>query len=511
MDWSDEVGSLLQVKLGELWLPSRSLRALLEVRIQQNLSLPTQCELSFRAVPEDSEVVDRLVPGMDMVVALEEQRGELFRGEITAVEYAYSPENGEELFVRGYDALHRLRKRQHVRALTDITLEGLARLLIQDTSLTSVRSVESSEQALSWPLLIQHHQTDLEFLVETAAMAGFYLTVEKDVLHLTSLQGRADLQRTVHKLDTGTNLLAVQLEMNADTAGSSVETQGWDTRKARQQTHQVRLPRSGREVKASISPKSVGASPTHWLLNEHTPDDAHAKALAQAALDQQHARLVNLWGKTLGNPLLRPGAQVEIQGVAAPVAGKYILASVTHVLNSNSGYIAEISSVPPELPQRPRNDTATLGIVTHVNDPEKLGRVRAVLPAYNRVETGWMPVVLPGAGQHKGLVTLPNVNDEVLLLLLREDPARAIVLGGIYGQSQPKDSGIGLNGQVQRYIWRTADGQEIELNQSRNLIRLSNGGGSEIEMEGDTISLKGSHIQLLAKDRIDFKRTLIEP
>jgi phage baseplate assembly protein gpV len=80
----------------------------------------------------------------------------------------------------------------------------------------------------------------------------------------------------------------------------------------------------------------------------------------------------------------------------------------------------------------------------------KLGRVRVVLPNYGEVETGWLSVLVPGAGPNKGLIAPPDVNDQVLVLLLNADPDQSILLGGLYGADGSPDAGV-EDGKVNRY------------------------------------------------------------
>src|SRR5438067_6739938 len=92
-------------------LSAGDLRALTGVRVQQRLSLPSLCELSF-VDPSARLSGGLLAPGAPLRVTARGYDPPLFDGEVTANEYVYGPSGGRELLVRGYDRLHRLRKRQ---------------------------------------------------------------------------------------------------------------------------------------------------------------------------------------------------------------------------------------------------------------------------------------------------------------------------------------------------------------------------------------------------------------
>lgn len=485
-------------------------RALSELRVQQRLSMPALCELRFEAALAAPGVLDALAPGEALRVAAPGQ-GTLLSGEITAVEHAYSPDGRHEVYLRGYDALHRLRQRQHLRSFAQAGAESVARQVAGEAGL----QVEAAPCALRWPLLFQHHQSDLEFLVETAARCGLYLAQRGDVLHLIALAGTgAPLALTL-----GGNLLEARLEQNALPARDAVSASGWDPLRATSET-QVQAPTSapspGRPPWVGRGRAGVGVL---YLVNESVPDREHARALAQAEADRRQAETRTLWGVAEGDPALQPGTPVDVRGVAERMAGRYVLAAVTHRVDNRLGYVCEIDSRPPEPPPRPRGVTATLGIVSAVRDPDERGRVQVRLPAYGDVETGWMGVLTAGAGPGKGLVLPPDKGDTVLVLLAYEDPGQGIVLGGLYGTQRAPDGGVDALGQVRRYTWTTPGGQRVQLDDGEGSVHIENGAGllgagSQIEVKGGRILLRnraGSYIELdgdqivIAGKAIDFR------
>src|SRR5262249_17876638 len=100
------------------------------VRVGQKLSMPTQCELTFSGAPADA--ADRFSPGARLKIRTGTSTDALFDGEVTALEYVYEPGNETGLCVRAYDVLHRLRKRQTVRAHVSVTVRDLAEELVAD-------------------------------------------------------------------------------------------------------------------------------------------------------------------------------------------------------------------------------------------------------------------------------------------------------------------------------------------------------------------------------------------
>src|SRR5262245_37175934 len=116
------------------------------------------------------------------------------------------------------------------------------------------------------------------------------------------------------------------------------------------------------------------------------------------------------------------------------------------------------------------------------------GRVRVSLPAYGNLETDWLGVLAAGGGAGKGLMTLPDFGDQVLVLFAQEDAALGVVLGGLYGAAGPPDSGV-EDGAVRRYTLLTPGGQRLRLDDSRQIIRIENSDGSYVELAPDRVRL----------------------
>ena len=86
-----------------------------------------------------------------------------------------------------------------------------------------------------------------------------------------------------------------------------------------------------------------------------------------------------------------------------------------------------------------------------------------------------------GAGAGKGLMTLPDVGDHVLVLFAHGNPSEGMVLGGLYGIQGPPDPGV-EGTAVRRYTLLTPAGLKIQLDDTKKTIRLSDPKGSFFEI-----------------------------
>lgn len=459
-------------------LPAGAVRVLHRVRVQQQLAVPGQCELAFSPPPPGIDVHTRFAPGNSLQLQVGQQQ--LFTGDITAVEHGYGPSGQQELRVRAYDRLHRLRKRQPVRAHRQVTPRELAEELTADLDVT----VKAAEPGPPWEQIIQHRQSDFGLLVEMTQRYGLYPYLRGDVLHLFTLEGT---DRPV-ALELGSSLLEVQIERNGEAICRRVTAAGWDPLRVEGRSGESTQPREGRSIAADISPEALGGSGRLYLTGHTAPDNRHLDAMAQAELDRRVAYETVLRGVADGDPRLQPGTPVEVTGVAPALEGRYVLTSTVHEIDGERGFVSEISSAVPPPVQCSRGTLATLGVVTRVNDPKNLGRIKVTFPAYDDLETQWLHVVSPGAGAEKGLMTVPDIDDTVLVLCSDRDPGQGVVLGGLYGMGGPIDSGVEGNA-VRRYTFRTPGGHRIQLDDENQTIRLEDSSGSRIELSPERLYL----------------------
>jgi phage protein D/phage baseplate assembly protein gpV len=488
-------------------MPPADADRLEQVLVRQRLSQPTLCELTFHDPVGKLARADGVVPGQPLSVEVEGCTQPLFNGEVTALEYRYEPDRGQMVRVRGYDLLHRLRKRQPVRVHLNVQLAGLAQEMLAGIGYT----VRAKIPGPTWPRVIQHCQSDFELLADLAQRAGLFLTMRGTVLHVVTLEGTGEAV----PLALGETLLEAEVEMNVDTACRETHAAGWNFALAEPHRGSATRPRSGRAVTAGIQPYDTGGTGEATFTGMAAAHAGILEAHAQAELDRRVAGELIISGTAHGNPKLAAGGLASVEGLAEPFCGHYVLTSVTHTIRRETGFITEFSSAPPGPVVAPQPvPPSILGIVTSIDDPDGLGRVRASLPAFNDLVTEWLCVVTPGGGTKKGLVALPDTGDRVLIMPAPGDPAFGVVLGSIPGSQNLPDTGIDA-GQVVRYSFQTPGGQRVRLDDAGNLIRLENKDGSFLEMKPGAVMLHSNtdltieapgHNVVIQGERIDFKR-----
>ncbi len=487
-------------------LSTEDARTLVEIRVQQRLSTPAMCELTFvgsgAAIADDQQ----FRAGAALRVTLNGHTDGLFEGEITAMEFAYPPSGIREIRVRAFDVLHRLRKRQATRTHIRVTPKALAEEMVANLGL----NVLATDPGPLRQIVIQQNQSDWDLLLEETQSCGLFLTLRDKHLHLCTLEGLGEKVT----LKWGESLLEAYFEVNAEAALRSVAVACWNPTRVEHHEGRATGARTGREVIAAAAPDRFGTNGDLLLSDELGANGEFAQAIAQAELDRRTANEVVFRGTAQGDPRLRPGTRVTASGVNEQFTGSYVVASVNHLIDRRVGYISELQTSVPA--RRPRNKgaLATKGVVSAVNDPESLGRLRVSLPTYNNVETDWMEVLTTGAGAKKGLLMPPDLGDQVLVLLIHGDPAQGVVLGGLYGADGPPETAL-EDGGIRCCTLLTSKGQKVVLDDSGERIRFENSNGSYVELAPKKVHIYSTtdldieapgHAVVISGQTIDFRK-----
>src|SRR5262249_46670100 len=243
-------------------------RKLVDVRVQQRLSMPTLCELVF--LDDGALRASELTRiGCAFRVEMNDDGTELFSGEVTGVDYSYRC-GGREVRVRGYDALNRLGRRQSVRCFLGKTLEEIARELTSDLGIDVLHHAPDR----AWDRVMQHDQTDLRLLSELAERRGLYFFLRGATLHIATLEGVDDPRR----LRFGADLVEARFAHNEVSVCNGVSAVGWESWLAQAPTRAPTTPPLARGPLTAgpggAATGGLGARPVHPPL----PGDREGRA-----------------------------------------------------------------------------------------------------------------------------------------------------------------------------------------------------------------------------------------
>ena len=451
------------------------------VIVDTSLHLPDMVELRLR--DDTRDILRRLAVhvGSTLVVTAtrsgDGQQCELVRAEVTALEHDFDG-SGAQAVIRGYDASHRLCRGRRTVSYNDVTDADIVRTVARRAGL-DVGRVDAT--ANTHEHVAQVNATDWDFLTARARETGYEVAVVAGRLEwrrparADGAPGPADavdarLDRL--QLSLGSNLLQLRPRVTAAAQVADVEVRGWDPVQKAAVVGRARAASDG--AQSGLGPSELAGTfgseryvAVDRPLASQPEADAAAEALAQT-LASVHAEAE---GVASGDPRLVAGAAVSIGLAGWPYDGRYTLTSARHVYDEQ-GYrtvfavsgrqersLLGLSSAGATNASHraggPPVHGVVVALVTDVNDPDSMGRVKLSFPwLAEDYESWWVRVAQLGAGDQRGAVWLPEVNDEVLVAFEHGDTRRPYVIGSLYNGVDLPRLGDGLvdagNGAVKR-------------------------------------------------------------
>ncbi|HEU4323607.1 MAG TPA: VgrG-related protein [Roseiflexaceae bacterium] len=481
------------IKINGTEIAPETRRLLIGAQIDTDLAQPAMFVLRFH--DSDFELIDSttFTIGDDVTIAASDHSGTvkpIMNGEITALEPVLS-QRSQMLLVRGYDRSHRLQRGHRTRTFLK---QGDADIVGQIARETGLRA-EAEGGSERYDYVIQDNQTDLAFLRERAARIGYQVGVEQKTLRFRRAAQQPEQSAT---LAWGQTLLEFQLRMTALGQPNEVQVRGWDPAAKRPVVGSASRPAEPSKIGESkgggaVAQQAFGTAAKLVCTDQPVHTQSEANALAQAVLDQRAGDYLQAEGRCLGEPALTPGTLVEITGLGRRLSGQYFVTAVRHTFTPADGYISTFfvrGQRPTGLtaamvggPPRSRIHGVVIGIVTTINDPDALGRIKVKFPWLDEgQESDWARVAAPGAGKARGHYSLPEVDDEVLVAFEQGDMSRPYIIGGLWNGKDTPPAGQVKNGSVQA--------RGITARSGHALVFQEQGGGGD---GGIALTTKGGH------------------
>ncbi len=513
------------IKIDQRDIPRELMDRLNEVVVDTSLFLPGMFTISFQD-PELKWVdSDLLKIGQPVEIKIEtgaEQgglKGTLIQGEITTLEPDFSGEGKTNLLVRGYDKSHRLHRGKKSRTFLKQSDSDIVKKIAGEVGLTPV--VDNT--GIRYDYIMQSNQTNMEFLLARAERIGYQVYVVEDKLYFK--KGEAS-QGKGPELRFGEILTAFRPRLTTSRQADKIVVKGWDPKGKEPITSETGpdsgLNQGGMQQTGGDVAKAVFEAAEAVVVNQPVFTVDEARALAKGLSQDINREFIQAEGECTGDPRVKAGWHITLKGIGQRFSGKYFITSATHVY-SPSGYETTftINGRHPQTlshlfdqgdgpgPVTGQMQGVVTALVTNINDPENLGRVKVKYAWLGEVESDWVRLATPMAGGGRGFFYLPEVNDEVLVTFEHGDPHRPYVVGVLWNsKDKPPETTANAvkGGKVTRRVLKSRSGHLILLDdtdgQEQIIIRDKTGSNEmvidsrqnnmTIKVNGDfTIEAKG--------------------
>ncbi len=223
-----------------------------------------------------------------------------------------------------------------------------------------------------------------------------------------------------------------------------------------------------------------------------------------------------------GTHIVKPGTIIELSGVSDRFNGKCFVSAVQHTIGAgdwqtdaqlgmNPDWFAkemDISTLPAS-GLLPAISGLQVGKVTQLeSDPDGKNRIKVFLPIVNGDEQGtWARVATLDAGNERGSFFLPEIDDEVIVGFINDDPRDAVVLGMMNSSAKPApltaEDANNKKGFVTRskmkmlfdddkksFSLETPAGKKFIVDEDAGLIKMEDENGNKFIMNSDGISME---------------------
>jgi hypothetical protein len=155
------------------------------------------------------------------------------------------------------------------------------------------------------------------------------------------------------------------------------------------------------------------------------------------------------------------------------------------------------------------------GRVVDNSDPQQLGRLRAHVPeVLGDVDSGWALPCVPYAGDGSGQYTIPEPGTGVWIEFEAGDPSRPIWSGCWWDVGQLPANNGGESGAPSCRIIRSEQGLMLTLDDSRQVITVSDEGGShllELQVAAGLLTLKSTTKVIVEAPLIELVENAAHP
>ena len=271
---------------------------------------------------------------IDVEFGFGDQMKKLFSGEIVGLEPDFGEDMPPTLALRGYDVRHRLMREQRTHSYLDAKDSDIVSQVAQAAGLQA----RAKDSQITFPYLLQHNQTDFQFLAARAARIGWELAADGKTLLFRPRPSDGSPELTLRR-----EIELLQFRPRLSTMGQSPkrEVRGWSPKDKREVVATAKVGDEGKLMGSTSGGSATqrAFSKSGTLLVDrpiHSAEDA--EQLAQQGFREMGRAYIQAEGLCIGEPRLHAGMVVKIEGLGERFSGNYYVNLVEHRFDPKAGY-----------------------------------------------------------------------------------------------------------------------------------------------------------------------------
>jgi len=381
------------------------------------------------------------------------------------------------------------------------------------------KEVEST--TITQKQLVQYNATDWDFVLCRCDANGLLCLPDDGKLKITKPDFAAATALTVQY---GSTVHDLDAEIDAKLQYKSVKGTMWDY--------------SGQELLSDVEAEDPGVPDAgnlsadtlanvigedeFRLYHSGKIEEPELQAFVNAKLLKH--RLAKVRGRVRidGTAAVKPGQLIQLNGVGERFEGKLFVTGVRQEIEKgdwqtilqfgvNPEWFAQTYTIqqPLAAAMLPAIQGLQIGVVTQLqDDPDGEDRIMVRLPVIHNEDDGiWCRVSSLDAGNNRGMFFRPEINDEVIVGFINNDPRHAVVLGMFNSSAKPAPLTASDDNHEKGYVSRsemkmifnddkkslsieTPAGNKVIITEEDKKIHLEDQNGNKITMNQDGITIE---------------------
>ncbi|HLF64393.1 MAG TPA: type VI secretion system tip protein VgrG [Saprospiraceae bacterium] len=344
--------------------------------------------------------------------------------------------------------------------------------------------------------LVQYDSTDWDFIIMRMEANGLVCIADADGFHTIAPSIDED---PVAMLRFGTSVLEFDADIDARRQFGAVTVKAWD--QASQDSGVGESVEPQWKTVGDLAPadlaEAVGAAAQAYRHGGVLSAD-ELQSWSDASLLRSRMAFVRGRARVFGFAALKPASVIELAGFGDRFNGPVWVSAVRHEIN-HGNWISDVELGMSEEWHMQRlynnsNEAQNIvpsvrglhtGIVTALEgDPAGEVRIKVKIPSIDTEGDGqWARIATLDAGASRGTFFLPEIDDEVIIGFLGDDPRHPVILGMLHSSAHTPPEDAKDDNHIKGYFSRT--GMRIRFDDEKTIMTIDTPGGHVIVLDDD--------------------------
>lgn len=366
--------------------------------------------------------------------------------------------------------------------------------------------------------LVQFATSDWDFIVTRAQACGKLCFVENGKITIKKPDTTAEPIETV---TFGSTLLDFDAEIDARNQFSKISSYSWDY--ANQEIVEIEANKTNVALNGNLTSSDLAETiqlDNFELRHGGNLTETELQDWADATMLFQELSKIRGRAKFQGVPTVKPNTIITLEGVGERFNGKAYITGVSHQISEGNWTIDAQFGLNPEWFSETYDVSAPeasgiipaikglhIGIVSQLEeDPNGEDRILVKIPIINNEQQGiWCRVASIDAGENRGVFFRPEIEDEVVIGFINEDPNNAIVLGTLHSSSKPAPLAASDENHQKGIVTRSE--MKLLFDDEKKSIGIETPAGKKITIDEDQgiISIEDENSNVITIDSAGIK------